>query len=164
MFEGRPVRRHPIALALEQAVRRRELPRASLDALVDARLRDLEPWPLDPAQVEPYLDATAGALMALTAHVLEPGVDPHVVRSAARAYGLAGLQQLGRLPADWSAEKTRGRIEAALSQTRTDLAKLPAAAFPAVAYAEFARPLAGRAQSELGKRLRLTWAVLRGTL
>src|SRR5579875_635817 len=57
-FEGRPVRRHPVALALADAIRRRGLPRADLEALVDGRLRELDPWPLAEAEVESHLNAT----------------------------------------------------------------------------------------------------------
>src|SRR5690242_16601099 len=59
IFEGRPVRRHPTALALAEAVRRRGLPRADLEGLIDGRLRELEPWPLGEDEVTGYLDATA---------------------------------------------------------------------------------------------------------
>src|SRR6185369_2271374 len=52
-FEGRPARRHPTALALAAAIERRALPRPGLEAMIDARLRDLEPWPLRPEEVEP---------------------------------------------------------------------------------------------------------------
>lgn len=161
--EGRPVRRHPAALALAEAVRRRALPRAGLEALIDARLRDLEPWPLAAVEVEAYVDGTAGGLMALAALALAPGADPHAVRHAARAWGLAGLSRLGRLPADWTGVEVSRRIEAALGRSRQELLALPVAAFPAVAYATLSRPLArGRALSELGRRARITWAVARG--
>ena len=45
------------------------------------------------------------------------------------------------------------------------LKTLPVAAFPAVAYAALSPTYArGRSATELGKRLRLTWAHLRGRL
>src|SRR5665213_4336185 len=52
IYEGRPVRRHPAALALEAVVRRRGLERSGLEALIDGRLRDLEPWPLAEDEVD----------------------------------------------------------------------------------------------------------------
>jgi phytoene synthase len=165
IFEGRPVRRHPGALALAQAVRRRDLPRAGLEALVDARLRDLDAWPLAAGETEAYVDATAGGLMALAALSLSPGADPHAVRHAARAWGLAGLSRLERLPAAWDGAEIARRVEADLALARQELAALPVAAFPAVAYAALSGPLArGRPLSELGKRMRITWAVLRGRI
>jgi phytoene synthase len=163
VFEGRTARRHPVVLALEDAAKRAVLPRERLEAMIDARLRDLEPWPLEPPEVEPYVDRTAGALMALAAGALAPEADPHAVRHAARAWGLAGLQRLGRLPAEWSGEEVIGRVDRALAEARRELAGLPVRAFPAVAYAALARAYAGgRTPSELGRRARLTLAAARG--
>jgi phytoene synthase len=161
--EGRPVRRHPTALALAESVRRRSLPRADLEALIDGRLRELEPWPLGEDEVFDYLDATAGCLMTLAARTLT-GQPPPDLRPMGRAWGLAGLQRRGgRLPAGWDAEGVRRRIEAELVASRNELKRLPVAAFPAVAYAALVRAFAaGAAPSDLSKRLRLTWAVLRG--
>ena len=164
LFDGRPLRRHPVAEALAEAVRRRPLARGVLENLIDARLRDLAGWPLEPAEVEPYIDATAGALMATAARILDPESDPNAFRSAARAWGLAGLRRVGgRLPRDWSAGELNGRIRRALRQANTELRGLPVAAFPGAAYACLSRDYASKAEmSELGKRLRLTWAVARG--
>jgi phytoene synthase len=98
--------------------------------------------------------------MALAVRALSPEADPHAVRHAARAWGLAGLSRLGRLPPDWP---VRAQVLQALRLAGDELKALPVAAFPAVAYAALARPLAaGLAVSELGKRARVTWAVLRG--
>ena len=163
IFEGRPVRRHPVALALSEAAARRALARADLEALIDGRLRELEPWPLREDEVEDYLEATAGGLMTLTAKALAPEMRTDL-GAAGRAWGLAGLSRLGgRLPTAWSAEVVRGKVEGALEAANAAIRDLPVAAFPAVAYAALARPYAAGAEpSELGKRLRLTWAVVRG--
>jgi phytoene synthase len=163
IFEGRAVRSHPTALALKAAVHERHLPRAGLEALVDARLRDLDAWPLKPDEAVHYIDATSGALMALAARSLSPGVDAHDVRHAARAWGLSGLSRLGRLPPDWSAEEVRARLDEAMAKARPEVKALPVRAFPAVAYATLARGyVAQKPMSELGKRLRLFSAVVRG--
>ena len=164
MSEGRPVRRHPVAQALAEAIRRRGLPHEGLDALVDARLRDLDPWPLTPDEAEAYVDATAGRLMALAARVLSPQADPRAVIHAARAWGLAGLWRLGgRLPASWTAGEVRERVDGALRRSRVELIGLPVAAFPAAAYATLSRAyVRGRAPSELGRRARITLAVALG--
>jgi len=165
IFEGRPVRRHPVALALAGVVRRRGLDRAELEALVDGRLRELEPWPLGEGEVSDYLDATAGCLMTLATKALAPETRGDL-RPAARAWGLAGLTRLGgRLPPGWDEGAIQARVAEALRAADAVLRGLPVAAFPAVAYAALAKPYAaGRALSELGKRLRLTWAVARGRL
>ncbi len=163
--EGRPVRRHPAAIALAEAARRRGLERDGLEALIDGRLRELEPWPLAEDEVTQYLDATAGCLMTLAARVLAP--DARIdLRAAGRAWGLAGLLRLGgRLPPGWDAEAVKGRVDDTLRQANLALAELPVTAFPAVVYAALARPYAaGRVPSELTKRMRLTWAAMRGRL
>jgi 15-cis-phytoene synthase len=164
MFEGRPVRRQPVALALAAAAARRGLERQDLEALVDARLRELDPWPLAEAEVEAYVDATAGGLMALAARVLSPEAAAEQTRHAARAWGIAGLARLGgRLPANWGAQQVRDKVGAAVERARAELAGLPVAAFPATAYAALAASYAkGSVPSELSKRARLTWAVILG--
>jgi phytoene synthase len=165
IFEGRPVRRHPVALALERAVKGRDLAREALEALVDARLRDLDGWPLGAGEVAAYTDGASGGLMALAARTLSPGIDAHAVRHAARAWGLAGLARTGRLPADWAPADVAARVSEALALARNELRALPVAAFPAVAYAALARPYArGAALSDLGRRWRLLLAVLTGTI
>ncbi len=109
-----------------------------------------------------YVDATAGGLMAAAARTLSPRSDPKSVVCAARAWGLAGLARLGRLPIEWSAQEVRARVSEALNRGRIELRGSPVAAFPAVAHATLSRAYAeGRAPSELGKRLRLLAAVAR---
>jgi phytoene synthase len=89
---------------------------------------------LDEAPVDP--EASEGSLMTLAAAVLGGG-DPDAIRAAARAYaGQGGLQEAKRL-----------------------LKGFPVRAFPAVAYAALAHC---RQSSALERRMRLTWAVLRG--
>jgi 15-cis-phytoene synthase len=168
VFAGGSVRRHPVTQALAAVVRRRGLSRAPLEAMVEARFSDLEPVTLDDdATLEVYIDATAGAVMAL-AIAVTAGVDAETVRSAARAWGLAGLLRLRqagveRLPSAWTAARVSEAVNTALAEARPSLAALPVAAFPAVAYATLASPYAaGRKPSDLEKRLRLTMAVMRG--
>ena len=164
LFDGKPPRAHPTAQALAAAVRA-GVPREPLDGLAEARLRDLDGWPLGAGEVEPYIDATTGRLMATAARVLAPDADPHAVRGAARAWGLAGLFRLGRLPADWPVEEIMAKVDAAVAASRSELKRLPVGAFPAVAYAALARPYAaGRAMSELGKRARMTLSVASGRI
>lgn len=165
IFEGRTVRAHPIAQALAAAVRTTHVHRAPLEALAEARLRDLDGWPLGEPEAMAYIDATAGRLMAVAAGALDPAADAHAVRGAARAWGLAGLSRLGRLPPAWSADDVRARVEHALGETRAHRAALPVAAFPAVAYAALSRAyVRGRTPGELARRAALTVAVARGRL
>ncbi len=129
-------------------------------------MRDIDGWPLRPGEVESYIDATAGGLMAAAALMLDRNADPYGLRHAARAWGLAGLSRLGgRLPPSQTAEALRREVLGALDQANADLRRLPVAAFPAVAYAALSRPYAqGKAPSDLGRRLRITWAAARGRI
>jgi phytoene synthase len=166
LFEGGPVRRHPVALALAGAAGRRGLTREVLEALVDARLRELEPWPLGEEEALAYIDATAGGLMALAARVLSPDAAAEQTRHAARAWGLAGLARRGgRLPPAWGPQDVRLKVGEGLNVAAQELKALPVAAFPAAAYAALARTYAaGTIPSELSRRARMTWAVVRGRL
>ena len=85
---GKPPRRHPVVEAVAAA----DFANEALEALPEARFADLDAQPFaDDAAVLAYLDATAGAVMALAAHRLDPDVGLQQVRGAARAFGLAGL-------------------------------------------------------------------------
>ncbi len=163
MFEGRPVRRHPTAQAMTEAVRRRGLDQEALTALVDAHLRDLDGWPLAAGEALAYAQATAGRLMALAAAVLAPRAALGSVEAAGQAWGVAGLSRVGRLPAEWSGDDVHRHIVHALGSANAHLRALPVAAFPAVAYATLARAYGARRDpSELGKRWRLLAAVTTG--
>jgi phytoene synthase len=163
LFAGRPPRRHPVVEALAAAIASRDLPAAPFEAMVEARFADLAAEPFaDLAAIERYLDETAGALMGLAAAALA-APDAAAVVPAARAWGLAGLARLRRLPDSMEGRVLRARVDAHLAEARRHLAALPVAAFPALAYVCLARPYAtGRPVSELEKRVRLTLAVLRG--
>jgi phytoene synthase len=171
VFAGGAVRRHPVAEALAAAVRRRNLARAPLEAMVEARYADLEPEGLaEEGALDAYVDGSAGALMALSAAVAAGAADAEGLRPAARAWGLAGLLRLrakgvARLPAAWTDAKVRAAVRDALKAARDGAHGLPVEAFPCIAYATLARPYAaGRSPSDLEKRVRLTTAVLTGRL
>jgi 15-cis-phytoene synthase len=168
LMAGKPARGHPVMQALAQAIQRNNLAAAPLEALADASFDDLEPGRFaDDAALERYLDATSGAIMAL-ACAISGGVDAGQLRPAAHAWGLAGLIRrraagVDRLPESWSASEPLTRARQALAAGRASIAALPVEAFPAVAHMALAGGyLAGRELSELEKRARLTWAVLRG--
>jgi phytoene synthase len=165
LFAGRAPRRHPVVEALALAIGRRGLAAAPFEAMVEARIADLDAAPFaDDGALGAYLDGTAGALMALAVAALGGG-DALAVRPAAQAWGLAGLARLGRLPEGLAGAALRRRVELDLAAVRRAVVALPVSAFPAIAYAALARPYAaGRAPSELEKRLRLTLAVLSGRI
>lgn len=171
VFAGRPARRHPVVDAMAEAVRRRGLPQAPLEAMIEARIAAIAaPRLADEAAIYQHVDATAGALMGLAATALDSTVAPGSTQAAARAWGLSGLARLrragaDRLPSAWTEADVAVRVRATLVEAREAMRELPVAAFPAVAYATLAAPYAaGRIPSELEKRLRLTAAVLTGRI
>jgi 15-cis-phytoene synthase len=171
VFAARPPRRHPVVEAVAEAVRRRELPHALFEAMIEARIAAIDPpAPTNEAEVYSHIDATAGALMGLAASALDAAASADATRSAARAWGLAGLLRLrragvDRLPEAWNEADVRSRVRAALTEARGAARDLPVAAFPAVAYATLSGAYAaGRAPSDLEKRMRLTTAALTGRL
>ena len=153
IFEGRAVRRHPIAEALAEAVMRRGLARGPLDALIDARDRELDPRPFSPEEARAWALGTGGQTAEIVAGMLDPDRGAAPARSAGGAWALGrrlGVQtELGL------------ELMSLRDQARDDVRRLSAKAFPAVAHAA----LAGRASdTEFGRRLRVTWAVLRGRI
>lgn len=164
---GKAPRKHPNVEALAAS----GFDLNALAALADARFTDLDEGPLkDEAAVLAYVDGTAGALAVLAARRLDPSADPHAVKGAARAWGLAGLWRLksagrSRLPESWTQADVKRRVEGQLRAARDEIKRLPVAAFPAVAPAALARAYAaGREMSELEKKARLTFAVATGRL
>jgi phytoene synthase len=162
---GKPPRKHPNVEALAGS----GFDLQALAMLAEARFVDLDDGPLkDEAAVLSYIDGTAGALAVLAARRLDAGSDPHAVKGAARAWGLAGLWRLkqagrSRLPETWTQDLTRQRVAAQLKAARSELKGLPVAAFPAIAPAALTRVYAaGRDMSELEKKARLTYAVATG--
>jgi len=153
IFEGRPVRRHPAALALADVVRRRDLPREPLEAMIEARARELDGSLLDEAAALAWARDTGGLAAELAARILDPAADATAARSAGAAWAL------GRKAAE--APALAPLVARTLGEARMAARRLTPTAFPAVAHAALARH---RAASALSKRLRLTWAVARGLI
>jgi phytoene synthase len=110
IFQGKAARHHPVLLALADAIRRRDLPRPALEAMIEARQPELEGG-------EPDEPAIAKAVMTLATRILgAPDAD----------IGAAAFAWASRLPA-------------LLNKANGDLRTLPAAAFPAVVYATLVR-------------------------
>ncbi len=143
-FERRPVRHHPAAQALADAITRRDLPRAPLEALIDARYSELDSTPMDPGELEAWARGTGGTVARVATMLLDASAPAEAAEAAGALWTL----------------RRRGAADPALEQTaRTDVRRLSPAAFPAVAHAVLTD---GR--SELTRRLRVIWAVARGRI
>jgi phytoene/squalene synthetase len=96
IYEGKPVRAQPIAIALSETLQEANLPRLYLDAMIDAHEAELEATPFATwAELETYLDATHGHLARLCALAcgvpsLNTALD-EVARESAIAWGLSRL-------------------------------------------------------------------------
>ncbi|QYF87706.1 squalene/phytoene synthase family protein [Brevundimonas sp. PAMC22021] len=138
VFSGEPRLGHPVLEALTDLVGRHALDRAPFDALIEAHIGRVHGEAHD-------LDAFYVGPMQAAAQVLAgPGHAARIIEAGR----MRGLAQTGR------AEEARALRPAA----NRALKALPAQAFPAVAHAALIRSDA----PEPVKRLRLTWAVLRG--
>ena len=155
VFEGRPVRRHATAQALAAVVARHSLPRAPLEAMIDARYRQLDAAPMTPEEALAWAADTGGAAAVLAARLLDPSADPEPARGAGAAWALAH-----RLAAQPDLAPV---FQAQLKAARRDVRRLAIPAFPAAAHAALAqgRAKGGRA-SDLRRQLALTWAVAWG--
>lgn len=146
-YEGRPVRRHPTAQGLAAAIARHGLPRAPLEAMIDARYRELDEAPLTGDEWRAWGRDTAGRAAAVAARILDPDTDTEAAVEPGAVWALA--------------RQAPEAVRVLAPSARAGAAGLSAAAFPAVAHATLAlRP----AKTEFGKRLRLTWAVARGRI
>jgi phytoene synthase len=156
-YGARPVRHHPTALALAAAIARRRLPRAPLEAMIDARYRELDPAPMNLIDALEWAEGTGGGAAEAAALVLDPAADVAKAREAGKAWAIGRLIST----AGMEGEATLAALDVALVNAQG----LSVAAFPAVAHATLARVRGkGRRPSDLEARLRLFWAVLRGRL
>lgn len=177
IYAGGSVRAHPALTAYAQLARDIELPREPLDALIEARGKDLEPAPFaDWAELDAYLDATAGNVMRLALAICGGEAEPFV-REGARAWGYTGLirahafwKARGRtfLPRDGG---TLGAIRVRARQAYAEASalshKLPPAAFPAIGYVTLVPAYRkamkrGRELSLWSRQWRLVFASARG--
>ncbi len=113
--------------------------------LIGAREKDLEAAPFAAwADLDVYLDATAGGVMRLALAACETASNTECVSAAARAWGSVGLLRAqthwrtrGRscLPREGgSLEQLAQRAGAALSEARSCFGQTPPRAFPALGY------------------------------
>ena len=167
IYGAGPVRAHPVALALSDAVHQRNLARAPLDALVEARFGDIAPEPfVNTEGALIWADQTSGALAQAAVQALGGPANAHAAKLAGRAYGLAVLahrRSIGgqtRLP---DGLDVKPLVDEALREAGPGLKALPLQAFPAIAYAALSRRYAkGAKMSVLEKQLRLVWATASG--
>jgi phytoene synthase len=161
IFDGRPVRRHPTAEALAAAVRRRNLPRAPLEAMIDGQIEALEAAALDEAGAVAWAEAVEGSAAQAAAMILDPSAPAAAAASAGRAWGLALLLRAGLA----SREMLAAPLRAALAEARAAAKSLGVAALPAALPARLARfDLAGRQPGALARRLALVLASASGRL
>ncbi len=155
VFEGRHVRHHPTAQGLAQAIGRRDLDRAPLEAMIDARYRELDAAPMNLADALQWADGTGGAAAFAAARALDPKADEARARAGGRAWAIGRLMGTAGLTGDGA--------QAALSEALAATRGLSVVAFPAIAHATLARTRAkGQRPTELEARARLLWAVLTG--
>jgi phytoene synthase len=147
-YEGRHVRHHPTAQALADVIGRHGLPREPLEAMIDARYRELDAEPMTDAEALEWARGTAGRVAEAAVRVLDPSAQ------AERAVSSGALWALGRrgLPA---------LVAAHAPEAKADAKSLSAAAFPAVVHAAL---VLHATRSEFARRLRLTAAVAQGRL
>jgi phytoene synthase len=117
IYAGGPVRKHPVAQALAETVRRYSLPRPPFDRVIDAREANLNRDITEvPEQWEAYFHATSSTLLALCAGVTGSAATP-ALEGMGVAWGCIGTARMLRLS---------GQDNAAL--LRLAEAKLPAPA------------------------------------
>ena len=156
-FDGRTLRVHPVAQALDACIKRHDLPRAPLEALIDARIAVADQPRLTPSQATTWADAVGGSTTALAARILDRASPDGAANPAGVVWGLVTLRRAGSIGAD----EVDVSIVDSLEVARIAARELSVAAFPAVVCATLARARSG---SQIGKRLRLLAAVLSGRL
>ena len=161
IFGGRPVRRHPGAEALAAAVRRRNLPRELLEAMIDGQIDALDARALDAAAAVAWASAVEGSAAQLAATILDPSAPAEAAAPAGRAWGLALLLRAGAA----GREGLQPPLRAALAEARIGVRSLGVAALPAALPARLARfELAGHKPGPLALRFALVLASATGRL
>ncbi|MDX5392794.1 MAG: squalene/phytoene synthase family protein [Caulobacteraceae bacterium] len=151
VFEGRPVRRHPTAQALEGAVRRHGLARPPLEDMIDARYRELDEAPLSPAEAEDWARQSAGRAARVAAVILGGPADADRVEAASALWRLS--------------QRPESLAPGTIQKLRAEARGVGVAAFPAAAHGVLARLKRGsRPPSELSRRTAVTLAALFGRI
>jgi phytoene synthase len=161
IFASQPIRHHPVAEALAAVVRRRSLPRAPLEAMIEARIDVLDQVAVDGDAAVGWAERTEGSAARLAAAILDPQAPADSAAPAGRAWGLALLMRSGQ--AD---RVTLAKLLAqALSEARACARALGVQAFPAALPARLARfDLAGASPGLWRKQLSLFLGAATGRL
>jgi 15-cis-phytoene synthase len=153
VFGDGPVRAHPVAQGLAAVVGRRGLAREPLEAMIDARYRELDPAPMSETEALDWARDTGGLTAQLAAQILDPAIDPKMALAGGSAWALG--HRLAEAPS------LRPTFLKVIFAARSASRSLSVAAFPAVAHAVFAgRP----SKNDFARRLRLTMAIARGKI
>lgn len=97
-FAGRAPRGHPVAAALEDAIRSHDLPQAPFERLLDARAADFDPPPARIEDLEAYAEGTAVPLGELALKILGAGDDTSRKAAEAAAVGFALIGLIRAVP------------------------------------------------------------------
>ena len=151
IYAGKPPRAHEVVAPLAALIRERDVARYTLDTLIDARERDLDPRPfssLDAAR--DYARATSGGLVEAALEVVGAEATPQTA-ALGEAWGLVGLARAWRFYKGSMLQNIAhgALLDAAREAFARGRGKQPVAAVPALAYAAFV-PLYARAMSKPG--------------
>lgn len=156
-FGAGTVRKHPTAEALAGAISRHGLERSPLEAMIDARYRELDAKPLELDEALDWARDTGGASAVAVARILDPKADAARARAGGEAWAIGRL--MGTMGLNAAGADTA--LAAALRASRG----LSVAAFPAIAHGTLARVRAGgRKPGDFEGRARVLWAVLTGRI
>lgn len=173
IYGDRSVRLHPTAQALAECVRRRKLARDPLEAMIEARLAELDGPAASPEAARAWAMGSAGQAAVAAAHILDSAGD------ASRAASPGALWALARRAGEAASSQAATSDEAAPSpgavyaeacqslrgEARRDARKLSPAAFPAVAHAALSGARArGARPADWRLQLRLIGAVAFGRI
>ncbi|TAL32149.1 squalene/phytoene synthase family protein [Phenylobacterium sp.] len=164
-YEGRHVRHHPTAQALADVIRRHDLPREPLEAMIDARYRELDATPMSKADAMALAFGTANSAAVLAIQVLGGAVEGSFASGWSAMWALSRLMADGRL-ASSAVSEALAEVSLSMAEARTvERRDVSHEAFPAVAHATLAPHYAtGRRPTLFEKQLRLIWAVARGRI
>ena len=161
IYSGAGDRRHPIAEEMAAVVMERALPRAPIEAMIDARIRMLGRSRLETDDALAWAAGAEGSTARLAAHILDPAGDSGLAAPAGLVWGLVLLRRSGRA----NGPGFDHCLRQALGEARQTARRLSTIAFPAALVATLARAdLGSRSPSELEKRARLAWSALSGRL
>ena len=158
IFGGEPVRYHPTALALDRAVKTRNLPRAPLEAMIDRRIEGLGASGMDWDVALLWAGDVGGGCAGLAALCLGGHVDNPAIVAAGRVWGLLQLRRKGMSP-------EAAPIRELMADSRKLSHGLQPSLFPVIAHVALAgRQFTRKPVSDFEKRIRILAAVALGRI